>query len=138
MPPPRQKFRFQLLEVNVFLWGLVVHRISYNNLFKSSCCYLWRSVAAETHQDKDHSIVESNVFYFILIFDCVRLIALYCVCNSKCFGLAVSLDSYFMVYWSPLSIGVSEHPYSQGYIVWVNEPGALLLLCRTHCKCFAH
>ena len=34
------------------------------------------------------------------------LIALYSVCKSKSFGSTISLESYYMVYWLPLSRSV--------------------------------
>ena len=35
------------------------------------------------------------VFYFIIVLVCFLFIALYSVCNSKSFGLTISLDSFF-------------------------------------------
>ena len=41
--------------------------------------------------------------------DCFLLIAFYCIWNHKCFGLTISLDSYFGVYILFLYIKCSMH-----------------------------
>ena len=69
----------------------------------------------------NHLAIATHVycFYFILVFVCFLFIALYSVCNSKSFGLTISIDSFLKVQ-TPILTRICSHAKGRNKVILQN------------------